>query len=515
MSIEELQKKKAALEVKKLERQIKLLEEEDKKEEEAAEEAKPVEEAKEEGEGVEAKSHPFYDLKEFKNKEYAAVAGKFAEAVAKAQKATRKGGDTDYVDVHIEKSITKKYGAEGAEIASVAKDLAPALPTLDLISKATRTPMLQLETTKKWFPKLTRKNLGRVLEAVELQNKEIEQHNRAVALTTKTVNTSADSGWIPTDLNSQLAMHVMKSKAAAQALMSFDMPSNPYRWPISESPNTAYYVTESGASDVTVANSDANTGDITFDARKQAVRTDFSEEMNEDSVFALLPALQQIMGDALGDAFDQGVLFGDESTDTSNINLFGASPTTTAGQADSYLVCDGLVHRALVDADGSDVDINSASSISAGIASIYSAMGDGAKDPSDLAIFVPPQVYFQMLTDANLITLDKFGAGATILTGQVASVFGSPVWCSAGIPVTDANGRVDGVTPANNTQGSILVVQRSKTMIGFKRRMKVVSDFQAITDKTELVASMRYDVQCLTINRAGINALGYGYNINP
>jgi len=505
-SVEELRKKRDELRFKVEEtdllKEIKVLEkEEDEGEKSDSKESVHV-----------PKAHPLNDLHNIaveahkKGPDEKRLTGQLSEALAKIERLSTPSIDTHLADVYIERHIQKKYGARGSEVVAFTKDLQAQLPKLDLASQALRVPLWELERFKRWFPGKGKKDFKEALQCLALQNTEITYSR-------KTLDTINDTSWIPTDLASQLSLHIMKAKAVPANVPSFDQPTNPFDWPISASPNTTFLVTESAASDVTVLESEPNDAKITYAAKKLANRVDFSEEMNEDAVFALMSTIQRIMADSLGDAFDRGVIFGDETTDTTNINLIGATPTTTAGQADAFLVADGMVHFALIIADGSNVDIGSASSISAGIATIYSNMGPGALDPRDLLIIVPPSVHFKMLTDTNIVTLDKFGSGATILTGQVAAIFGSPVVTSSGIPATDATGNVDGVTAANNTKGSIVVVKLSKVSVGFRRRMKVASEFQPLTDKTNVVASMRFDFQQLTNNIASNNAIGYGFNV--
>jgi len=526
MTLEELKKKKEALErslqEKALMREIKSLE--DKEKEEAAEEAPAPESEGDEDAPVETKTHAFGDLAEIQRiaqksggKADPKMLAALSEVVAKIDRMSRRGVSAldASKEVYIEKIVAKQFGAQASEVSAIAKDLAPALPILDLMSQATGKKLVNLATFKKWFPSITSEKFAKVIECVNLQN--TENVLSKASMLQKNLNTGSGGGgaqeWIPIDLNSALEMYIQKSKAVAANLPFFDLPTNPYRWPIANSPNTTYFVTESQSADVTVSGTNVDPDEILWSAKKIANRQDFSEEMSEDAVFALTNVLVTLMGDSLGDGFERVCLFGDETITTANtnINRVGGPVVTTAGAADVFLAGDGLVKLARA-ANGVSKDVGSASSISAGMASVMADMGEGAAMPSDMLAFLNVATYFRALTDPNLITLDKFGSGATILTGQVGAIFGIPVFMTGGIPKTDSNGVIHDTT-GNNTKGSYLLVKKSKVLGGYKRRMKVASDYRPITDKTHVVASMRFDIQQLVTNKPGINALGYGFNV--
>lgn len=409
----------------------------------------------------------------------------------------------------LEKELTEGFGAEGKEIGSIAKDLAHALPVLDFVCQATGRPVDSLKLYKNNFQSVDRSKFKKAMEVIERKN----------ALTAMRVKTGMDSTgaatgdeWVPTGFEPSILMHIQKSKSVNNAFRSFDMPTNPFDWPVSGAANNTYYVTESvTGGDITTAISNATSAKVTFSAGKLANRLELSEELNEDAAFAVFPSLLQIVADSVGDAYERVVMFGDTQNTTTNINKYGGSVTTTAGSADHYLLTKGLVYKALVDSNGSKKDVNSASSPSSAIRLVLQEMGDGAKNMLQNRVMVNPQFYFAMLDDDKLTGMDKVGAQATILTGQVGLVWGMPVFMTGGIPLTDSNGRVSSTT-ANNTLASFVVADSGKVLIGFRRRMRVAQDFVVETDKHKVVTSMRFDVQQLCSNASGRNPIGYGYN---
>lgn len=463
-------------------------------------------------ENIKDANHPYQDLNGIKD---AKKSGKTYEELETAllkmqaqleqmnqEKANGLGSIT------IDKDLIRHLGGDGDDVAAVAKDLGHALPCLDFIKQATGKRVTDLEIYKRNFPKVDE---GKFLKAFNV----LEQKNKLEGLKIKTGMDSATAGvgdeWVPTDFASSIIMHIQKSKAIPNALRSFDMPSNPFVWPVSGGNNTTYYVTESlNASDVTTAISNATSAQATFTAGKLANRLELSEELNEDAAFAVFPALLEIVADSLNDGYEKAIIFGDETT-SNPIWKDGGSATTTAGQADLELVCDGLIHKALIDSNGSNVNINAASSPSSAIRLILAEMGEGGKNMMMNRVLVGPQFYFAMLDDERLSTMDKIGNMATIITGQVGNVFGMPVFMTGGLPLSDSAGKISD-TAANNTLASVVVCDSSLVLIGFRRRLRVARDYTVETDKHKVVTSMRFDVQQLAANASQSNPIGYGYN---
>jgi hypothetical protein len=78
-------------------------------------------------------------------------------------------------------------------------------------------------------------------------------------------------------------------------------------------------------------------------------------------------------------------------------------------------------------------------------------MGKYAADPTQLVIVTDVGTYLSgFLGLTNVVTVDKFGPGAVVLTGQLAAYRGVPIIVSASAPKTEADGKVS-TTAGNNT----------------------------------------------------------------
>lgn len=418
----------------------------------------------------------------------------------------KKASNPTFGKEKFEKGIEKDFGSDGKEALSVAKDLAQCLPTLDGVASMCGKKVTELKAFKEFIGV----DDTMFIKALKV----IEKQNRMNALRTKTgLDTSDSSEWVPTGMEATVMDQILKAKGVAANIPSFDMPSSPYDWPVNGGNNTTYYVTQSvTGGNITVSGTNISAAKTTFAAAKIANRQDLSEEMNEDAAFAIFPAVQRMMIDSLNDGFERCVLFGDESGTTTNLNYDGGSVTATAGAADVFLAIDGIVHKALIDSNGSKQDVNAASGVSDAVRLVMAKMGEGAKDTNALRLFVPPSVYFAALADDALKLVQNYGNGAAILSGEVGRIYGIPVIMSSGIPLTRSDGKVDGVTAGLNILGSFLLVNTNYVMVGWKRRVKVASDYFNITDHYSVVSSMRFDVQQFGANQANKNPIGYGYN---
>jgi hypothetical protein len=128
-----------------------------------------------------------------------------------------------------------------------------------------------------------------------------------------------------------------------------------------------------------------------------------------------------------------------------------------------------------------------------GIRGIRAAMGEYGADPSMLAYIFGLFGYVKLLDDTNVMTLEKFGNAATVLTGAMAKVDGVDVLLSRRIPQNaNATGIIDGVT-TNRTLA--LAVHKESCILGNRRRITLSQQDHVGSDTKELVAFWRGDFQ--------------------
>jgi hypothetical protein len=110
--------------------------------------------------------------------------------------------------------------------------------------------------------------------------------------------------------------------------------------------------------------------------------------------------------------------------------------------------------------------------------------------PQDLAWVVDGNTYAKLLSLTEFLTMDKAGALATALTGQIGFIDGIPVFISAEMPLTMADGKVN-TASGTNDRGTAVCVYRPGWFVGYRRRIAVNVDYLPYYDSYQLTATVR------------------------
>jgi HK97 family phage major capsid protein len=239
------------------------------------------------------------------------------------------------------------------------------------------------------------------------------------------------------------------------------------------------------------ATSKTGSGRRTLTAKKFTIQQIWSAELSEDSIVGFAELLRQKLGEAYALYLGSAVYNGDlTNAGTGNINSDDAAPAATR----HYLAFDGIRHYWLVDDAGNAVNgaggsislANIASAIArlAGLGNSVNALDsiDWASDRENLRIVVNRGLVTKLMLFPEFLTVDKFGPQASILTGQVGSIFGIPVISPAYAAKTEADGKLS-ATPANNTLGQLTVVNVRGWLRGEYRSMQMFMDRVQRTDQ--------------------------------
>lgn len=316
------------------------------------------------------------------------------------------------------------------------------------------------------------------------------------------VDTSGEGGtWVPTGIGANLHEKVRASGKVAPLFARIDLPTNPWKWPVEGADATAYRVAEpTGDTESKFTASTPGTVAATFDAEIFGARALFSRSLEADSALAVLPYVDRKLVQAFVDAEEKAILDGD-TDGTHQDSDIGASTTA------AVTAWDGLRKRALANASTATTTTSTAN-----LFAIRKAMGKWGVNPSDLAYIVGVSSLHVLLTDTNLLTVDKFGPNATIHNGQIGSVGGVPVIVSEHVRETlNASGVYDGIT---QTKTYALCVNRQEWAMGQRMALDVEVDDSIYREAYQrvLVGFMREDFQ--NIGDASSNDdTSIGYNI--
>lgn len=233
---------------------------------------------------------------------------------------------------------------------------------------------------------------------------------------------------------------------------------------------------------------------IQVDAKKFVIHQMWSGEMEEDSIIPFVPFLRRQAAASIAHYSDSLVLNGDTTNAaTGNINLDDADPTDTK----HYLAFDGIRHAALVDNTNNDNDMAGAPTLAA-LHALRGDMIDTARlvdwghpaNPDDLVYVADPETADRIAMIDELLTVDKYGPQATVLTGEVAKIGRHPLVVSMAMSKTEADGKVS-TTGGNNTLGQVVAFNRRGFKTGWRRRVMVETERLPATDQTRLVYSLR------------------------
>lgn len=290
-----------------------------------------------------------------------------------------------------------------------------------------------------------------------------EQFVPALRALDSTTSAEGDE-WVPTELSSQVIERINLPLRVAALFPTIPMPSNPYDVPgVGVARVRGGKATEQTADTGQTAFKKITPGTrkITLTAAKFATTMLVSKELEEDSLIPVMPFMQEEMVDFLAADIEDCILNGDGT---------GAHQDSDVTDADDpRRNFDGLRLMGLAQA-ATRSDVSSASALTvAHLRAARAKMGKYGLDLGNLASILGITSFYDLLDDSSVVTVDKFGAGATVLTGQLGSVDGVPIIVSEYVRTgLNASGVVDGVT---TTQTYAAVVHRRGFLNGIRRQM--------------------------------------------
>ena len=324
------------------------------------------------------------------------------------------------------------------------------------------------------------------------------------AMDTDTSNEGID--WIPTGLGSSLHERVRASGKVRPLFPTINLPTNPWKWPLEGADATAYRVAEPTSDTATkVGASTPGTSGVTFDAEIFGGRTIFSKSLEADSALAILPYVQRKLVQAFVDAEERAILDGD--TDGTHQD----SDTNSAGATDAAWAWDGLRKRALANASASG---GSALTVAL-LAARRADMDHYGLNPAECAFIVPISSYYALVTDSNVITVDKLGPQATILNGQLGSLYGIPIIVSEHVRTNlNASGVYDAIT---TTKTYALCVNRMEWVMGARTPLALETDDSVYRETYQrvVVGFMRQDFQNVNARGTSEDDTSIVYNVTP
>ena len=371
----------------------------------------------------------------------------------------------------------------------------------------------------------------------ELQNVAAETRSRAVIPATAQFNDSgrfygskaramdtAESGFGSQLIGNQyvgtLWEAARRTARVWPLLRSFPMDAPTAYLPVEVDFPEMLFVSESTASNSSnFTTSKTGSQRVQVDAKMFAIHQMWSGAMEEDSIVPYLPFLSGQATKSVAYYQDSLVVNGDTTSGaTGNVNLDDATPAATK----HYLAFDGMRHVGIVDNTNNGTDASGAVT--------YADFGDNLRikmhdatnkvdwgypnSPGDLVFLSDRATANKVGLLDEVITVDKYGPSATVLTGEQAMIGRNPLVVSEAMSLTESDGKVS-TTAGNNTLGQVLAFNRNGFVIGLRRTLRVETERIPATDQTRIVYTARWGFGRFTPDgtAASIEAAAVLYNI--
>lgn len=315
--------------------------------------------------------------------------------------------------------------------------------------------------------------------------------------------------WIPTNLSSRLLDDVWLSLQLEGLFARYPMSSPTFKMPIRTGRSRGYRVAQATTNAQFFTNlftaHNLETGAITFEADKLGVLNFISDELEQDSVVPIIDLVSSDIVWGMADAIEDAVLNG--STGTTDLDNADASANNrlwswggSGGNPSGYQVQAGTADarnawNGIRKSIASGQKINGSTLSLASIRNARKTMGKYGVNPSELVLIVAPETMINMLSFPELITVDKYGANATVITGEIGRIDNIRVVVSPRVyTYLNASGAFDNAT---YTKTALYLVNTKGFAFGDRRTMRVETDRNILAGQRAIVASARMDFQKL------------------
>ena len=304
------------------------------------------------------------------------------------------------------------------------------------------------------------------------------------ALDTATDGSGAD--YVPTGFSDQFIMDVNTALRLPAAFRRYTMAQESVTLPVEGSYPTVYLASENTNAATRLTESSGSTANVTLKAIKLAALTIESFEWSQDALPTALQIVRSKLINGLGRGIEDAIVNGDTATSHMDADI-----TSAADRRKAWI---GLRGKAMDDTTG-NADISTFNADT--LMKLKKNMGEYGLDIANLVWVVSVSAWNQMLllrdSEKNpaVLTIDKYGPQATVLTGELGKFLGIPVIPSPFMRENlNASGVYDGTT---TTKTGILLVWRPAWVLGDRQEIVLETDRNAAGQFTDLVCTWRGD----------------------
>lgn len=321
---------------------------------------------------------------------------------------------------------------------------------------------------------------------------------------------------IPTSFSSTMLSEIFLELEIANLFQRINMPSATFVFPFAPKRVIARTAVEA----VAPTKDKANTGNITFNAKKLMANVEFTDELEMDSITAVLPFIRKQLIDGFALAQETACLNGDLGT-----TIYTAA--AGASSEDARRLLNGIREDSKNVAKANNL-LQGVTDVAAALRTMRASMKKYGKKPSDLAIIVDMSTYNKLITNTAFQSLYSYGAGATLLTGELGRFDNIPIIVTELLPQTgvtvesgpDSLGQVntagvyDATTSANNTSKICVMVNKNAYMWGDRKQFALETFRNPFTQSLNLIGAQRLDFKKVLTAADPTVAVGVGLAAN-
>lgn len=310
----------------------------------------------------------------------------------------------------------------------------------------------------------------------------------------KALSSTVGSGGdvIVPQLADQIIPFIRQKSYLRQFLVSFNMPTETYRFPKLTQGNTVYFVNEAA----TAPESLLATGTIELNARKLMTALALSAELEEDSVLPIVPVIRDDMAKAFALA-EENVWLNGDVTHRADVTVPALATSADWFVNDARLAFDGMLKLSSLSPFN-----NSGNPMSLALVSrLIRNLNIFGRDKSELLLIVSlkEEERLRELLGINL-AINQLGLTGTALPGEVGRVWGVPVVATNLLDEDGGDGVLELSTPTsdvNQPVTSMLLVNRNAAVIGDRRVFVIKSSDELLirSDQILIVSSERIAFQ--------------------
>ena len=347
---------------------------------------------------------------------------------------------------------------KAAEIEAITKSKMSFSDAKDALSYADKEKAIMLA-----------KMAGKSLEGTKFGRQLVEKYGAH--------QPSGTTGTWETEVSLNMENEGRRRLVVAPIFRNIAMQTNVMTMPVNPEAGTATWVTNAEFGNVaatpgttTIGASAGNTAthafkEITLNAYKLATNEYTAYEEEEDSLIALMPMIRDGMIRRVARAVDKAFLLGAGAGSDPVKGLANWATNTTA------------VGNTVV--AGMNV---------AKLRTLRQGLGAWGLDPSEVIYIINTDTYYQLLEDTTFQTMNQVGTQATLLTGQIGQIGGSPVLVSA-----------EFASPGTGVAGAI-ALHPGNFIVGNQRGLRIDTQELVETQRRVMVASLRTGMTRVTTN---------------